>query len=325
MKIFHALSSVEIEDESCLAMGAFDGVHVGHQKLLRRVVEVSRARGLLSLGLTFDPHPEALLSPKGGPPLLTTTEEKLSLFSELGLSTAVVAAFDRKLAGLPARDFVKRVLLTRLRARYLVAGPELTFGKGAEGNLSLLFALGKEMDFEVEVVEEVEREGEVVSSTAIRQAVLAGKMEKAAKMLGRPYRLAGRVVAGAGRGQALGFPTANLRPPDDKAIPPDGVYACTASVSDDSAQFAWEGVGDPDGHVAVVYVGNRPTFGGGERVIEAHICEENLQLYGKQLGLYFFSRLRGDIAFGSAEELVHQMAQDAKQAFEIVGEYYSAG
>ena len=324
MKIFRNLASVDIgEEDSCLILGVFDGVHIGHQRLLRRVAEVSRARGLLSMALTFDPHPEAVLSPKGGPPLITNLDEKLALFRELGLKAAVVLSFDRALANMPARDFVKKVLLSKLRADYIVAGPESTFGKGAKGNAALLQEMGEELGFHVEVIDEVVSNDQIVSSTAIRQAIQAGEMEQAAKMLGRPYRISGTVVTGAGRGQELGFPTANLSPPAEKVLPPDGVYACVAGVGEDIPQCNWDVLNDPEGHVAVVYIGKRPTFGGGERLIEVHLCEEDLQLYGKELGVCFFSRLRGDITFASPEELVQQMVEDARQAFEVVGEYYS--
>jgi len=324
MKVFHGLSEVKIAGESCLCMGAFDGVHVGHQALLKRVVSVSRARGLVSLVLTFDPHPEAVISPAGKPPLLTDTEEKLRLFRELGLEIAVVARFDRALANLRARDFVKKVLLKRLHGCYVIVGPESTFGKNGEGSAGLLKAASREMGFEVEVLEEARVQGEAVSSTVVRRAIMAGEMEKAAKMLGRPYRLSGRVIAGSGRGRWLGFPTANLHPPSEKALPPDGVYACLVSVKGRCAHWGRESQEAAEEHVGVVYIGTRPTFGGGERLIEAHICEENLDLSGEELAIGFISQLRGDRTFERAEELVQQMSVDTRRAFEVVGHYFSS-
>ena len=323
MKIFHNLSSVEIDGESCLALGVFDGVHVGHQRLLKRVVDVSRSRGLTSLALTFNPHPEAVLSPKGGPLLLTNTEEKLALFKELGLKVAVVAPFDKHLANMSAQDFVDKILLNKLHANYIIAGPEATFGKGASGNAALLRDLGDEIGFHVEVMDDVVQDGLVVSSTAIRKAIAASNLEQAAKMLGRPYKISGTVIHGEGRGAELGFPTANMVPPAGKATPPDGVYACVAMVADNAPQLNWKMLNDPEAHVAVVYIGSRPTFGGGQRLIEVHICDEDLTLYGKELEVFFLSRLRGDMTFSGPEELVTQMVEDARQAFEIVGEYYS--
>ncbi|NIM06950.1 MAG: bifunctional riboflavin kinase/FAD synthetase [Armatimonadetes bacterium] len=324
MKSFFDLQSLDIKEECCLTLGVFDGVHVGHQRLLRSVVDISRARGLTSLVLTFDPHPEVILSPKGGPPLLTCTEEKLALFKELGLRIAVVARFEQALANMSARDFVKHILVGKLRAKHIVAGPELAFGKGRQGNACFLMMLREEMGFDVEVMEEIEREGEIVSSTAIRQAVLSGDMGKAAKMLGRPYQLSGPVVTGTGRGRKLGFPTGNLRPPADKALPPDGVYACVVSIGDDKMQAGESMLNHPQGHTAVVYIGSRPTFGPGERLIEAHICDKKMQLDEKNLGIHFFIRLRGDITFSSSKELVRQMAQDTKQALEVMGKHFSS-
>ncbi len=321
MKIFRDLAEVEIPGRACVCLGAFDGVHLGHQALLRQVVNLSRSRGLVSVALTFEPHPEALLSPAGKPPLLTTTEEKLPLFSELGVAVAVVAKFDRKLANLSAESFVKKVLLEKLNAQSIVLGPGSTFGKGGQGDAALLHSLGDKMGFGVAVAEGVEVEGEAVSSTAIRKAILAGEVDKAAAMLGRPYRLAGSVVAGAGRGHLLGFPTANIKPPAGKALPPDGVYACISSLEETPTLYPKPGLDLGEEHVAVVYIGKRPTFDAGERLIEAHICEETLELYGHDLSLYLIGRLRGDKKFDKPEDLAQQMAEDARQAFELVGEY----
>lgn len=314
MQSFNGLSTTEVSGNCCLALGVFDGVHIGHQRLLRRVVEVCRATGLLSLALTFEPHPESILSPGSGPPLLTTTEEKLTLFRRLGIKATVVAGFDRSLADMAAREFTKQILLGELHVKYVVVGPALTFGKGGEGDVSTLKAFGEEMGFQVEVVDEVESEGEVVSSTVVRQAVLAGDMEKAARMLGRPYRLFGPVITGAGRGRELGFPTANLQPPLDKVLPPDGVYSCLAVIGNDIPELSWKALKEKESAIAAAYIGSRPTFGEGERLIEAYICGGNLQLYGSMLDLYFLSRLRGDAAFPSAEDLVRQMNKDAEQA-----------
>jgi riboflavin kinase / FMN adenylyltransferase len=324
MRILHSLAGAEISEDTSITLGVFDGVHIGHQRLLKRVITIARERSLQSLAITFDPHPEAVLTKSGGPPLLTSVEEKLALFSELGVKNAVVLPFDRALANITARDFVSKILVKKLRARYIVAGPESHFGKGARGNPQLLERMGDELDFGFEVAPEVLLDGTPVSSTAIREALAAGELARATKMLGRPYRISGTVISGAGRGRDLGFPTANLPIPLKKALPPDGVYACIASLNEAPGQFDWNVVNSPDGNVALVYIGSRPTFGGGERVIEAHICEEDLQLYNQELALYFISRLRGDIAFDTPEALIAQMVEDARQAFEVIGDFYSS-
>jgi riboflavin kinase/FMN adenylyltransferase len=323
MKVFRSLASVRIEEDSCLAWGVFDGVHLGHQRLLRRVVDVANGRGILPLAVTFDPHPAALFSPQGAPPLLTTTEEKLELFRQFGIKTAFVVPFTQAFANMMARDFIKRILLDKLKARYVVVGIEASFGKGAHGTTAMLTTMGEQMGFQVELMEPVYLDKAVVSSTALREALSKGDVALALRMLGRPYRLSGTVVKGSGRGTSLGFPTANLRPPKDKVIPPDGIYACIIRFDDETAK-ADASEGDPtDEHVAVVYIGHRPTFGGGDKFIEVHICEENLKLHGKQLEISFVSQLREDMTFSSGEALTQQMAQDARLAFERVSEFYS--
>ena len=324
MKVFHSLASIDVQDDSCLTMGVFDGIHLGHQRLLRRVVDIARARGIVPFVLTFDPHPEAVVSPQGGPPLLTTVEEKLALFREFGIKAVAVLPFDKGLAQTSARDFANRILIGKLHVAHMVVGIEATFGKGAHGTTSMLVNLGDELGFKVEVLEQVVLDNLVVSSTAIRTAILAGELEKAARMLGRPYRLTGTVISGAGRGKGLGFPTANIKPPADKALPLDGVYACAVFIDSDPANLKMDIDGDAEEHAAVVYIGTRPTFGGGERLIEAHLWEQSLELTGKNIGIYFISRLRGDITFAHKEELVQQMAFDAQQAFELLSQYYSS-
>jgi riboflavin kinase/FMN adenylyltransferase len=326
MKVFRSLDAIKLDKNSCVTIGVFDGIHIGHQRLLRKVVDIAHSRDLLSVAFTFDRHPESVIPGKAAPLLLTTTEEKLAFFQNFGIKAAVVAPFDNNLAQTSARDFVKRILLAKLKAKFLVVGLESTFGKDAHGNAALLTSLGEEMDFQVEVMEQITLGDNVVSSTAIREAIDGGDMEGAMKMLGRPYELSGPVVTGDGRGKELGFPTVNLSLPEGKVIPPDGVYAGLVQSIGETTERA--GLGQKReaawDHLSVIYVGKRPTFGGKERIIEAHICEEGFELSDKELRLAFIYRLREDRTFATKEELVVQMIEDAKQAFEMIANYYAA-
>lgn len=325
MRIFRGLNNIELDGgNTCLTLGVFDGVHIGHQQLLQKVVSTAREHNLISLAVTFDPHPEAILTKRGGPPLLTTLDEKLALMNHTGIKAVAVIPFNRTMANMTDLAFIDKVLLSKLRGRYIIAGPETTFGKGGTGNAELLEKVGNEEGFEVDVVQEVTIGSKPVSSTAIRHAVAEGDLSSAMNMLGRPYYLAGKVMPGDGRGRDLGFPTANFPPPSGKVIPPDGVYACIASIDESIEALTIEAMKQPDGSVAMVYIGKRPTFGGVDRIIETHICEELQELYDQQLGLHFIKRLRGDKAFNGPDELVEQMVEDAHQAFEVIGSFYQS-
>jgi riboflavin kinase/FMN adenylyltransferase len=287
----------------CLALGVFDGLHLGHRKVIDTAVNWARRRPLAAGVLTFDPHPDAIINPSGAPGLLTTTEEKLALLREFEVSIAVVAGFDRALADMPAERFVRDVLVSRLRTRRVVVGEDWRFGAGGAGSSEVLRALGSELGFGVSVVPPVSVSGREVSSTRIRQLLLRGRLEAANELLGRPYGVAGRVVAGAGRGRNLGFPTANLDVPATKLIPADGVYACLAGLR--------------KMRPAVAYVGTRPTFEeAGDRRVEVHLLERPRRgdLHGGLLRVKMIARLRGDREFASAEALAAQMERDSVRA-----------
>jgi len=326
MKVFRSLSGIKIDKNTCVTIGVFDGIHIGHQRLLRKVVDIAQSRGLLSVAFTFDRHPEAMIPGHTPPLLLSSTEEKLAFFRNFGLDVTVIAPFDNNLALTSARDFVKRILLAKLRAKCIVIGLESTFGKEAHGNAALLTTLGEEMGFQVMVTEQILLGETVVSSTAIREAIDAGDMEGAMKMLGRPYEVSGPVISGDGRGKELGFPTLNLPLPEGKVLPPDGIYAGLVQAVGENHTPSGRGQKREAArdYLAVLYIGNRPTFGGKERRIEAHICQKEFALEAKQLRLSFISRLREDRTYASEEELVSQMKADAKRAAEMIANYYAA-
>jgi riboflavin kinase/FMN adenylyltransferase len=296
---------------SCLALGVFDGVHLGHREVIAAAVRQARSSGIVPAVLTFEPHPAAVVSHAGAPPLLTTTEEKLALLRELEVRLVVVARFDRTLAKMPPEDFIAEVLVDRLRARFVVVGADWRFGSGGRGTAALLEQVAKRHGCGVTMVPAVIAKGGPVSSTRIRKLLLAGRTEEASKLLGRPYSLFGRVVAGDGLGRKLGFPTANLQLPPEKLIPADGVYACSAGACSRHGQRSarvWP---------AVAYIGARPTVeSGGARRVEVHLLERRgpVGAPGAVMKVEFVSRLRPDRRFPSREALVVQMTLDCLQA-----------
>jgi riboflavin kinase/FMN adenylyltransferase len=283
-----ALSDVEPRPRR-VAIGTFDGVHVGHREVIKGADTV----------LTFDPHPSAVVAPSGSPPLLTTLERKAELVATLGVEELVVIPFDREFAAQSAQDFVDDVIVGTLGATHVSVGENFRFGHKAQGDTAMLAADDR---FETRVAPLLEIDGEVVSSSHIRGLVLGGAVMYADRLLGAPFVVEGEVVHGDKRGRELGFPTANLVPRAGYVTPGHGVYACRAG----------------DGHVAAVNVGVRPMFvtGRGE-LIEAYILDFEGDLYGSELRLEFLKRLRGEKRFDSIDALIAQMDQDVEQAREI--------
>ncbi|HXH83376.1 MAG TPA: bifunctional riboflavin kinase/FAD synthetase [Candidatus Tectomicrobia bacterium] len=301
MRIVRGLPSYPREAApSAVALGVFDGVHLGHRAILGTATARAAAAGLTSIACTFDPHPMEVLHPGQAPVLITTLEERLELMAESGLDTTLVLTFDAELAALEPETFVKDVLVDRLRAAEVVVGFNHRFGRGARGDARLLEGLGQRIGFQVHVVPPLAVDGVPVSSTEIRGALRRGDLAAAARLLGRPYFVRGVVTRGAGRGRTLGFPTANLAP-DRPLLVPTGVYACGARV--DGAAYA-----------AVVNVGVRPTFESAGIVVEAHLLDAALDLYGRRLALDFVARLREERKFPSVEDLRAQIARDVEAA-----------
>lgn len=300
----------------CLAIGAFDGVHLGHQAILREAVALARECDGLPAALTFEPHPDAVLSPAGAPPLLTTLEEKLALLREMGLAVVMVAPFTRSLADTPPDTFVQEILLGWLHACCVVVGKRWRFGAGGRGDVALLEEIGRKAGLRVRGVEPVICGGRIVSSTRIRALLQRGRIAEANALLGREYCLQGEVVPGDGRGRQLGFPTANLLLPGGKLIPADGVYAClarTGSGRSTASSSSW--------HPAVASIGVRPTFEqAGERRVEIHLLSppRPRELRGHWLAVRLVARLRRERRFPSAAALVAQMQRDCEQARQIL-------
>ena len=297
MRIVQGLESVPPETPpSAVALGAFDGVHLGHRALLRTALTRARTAGLEAVACTFDPHPMEVLQPDRAPRPITTLDERLALIGETGVDAVVVLAFTRELASIEPEAFVKDVLLGRLRAREVVVGYNHRFGRGARGDARLLQDLAARLGFQAHVVPPMTVDGAAVSSTEIRAALQRGDVTTAARDLGRPYAIAGRVTAGAGRGRTLGVPTANIES-DRPVLVARGVYSGRTHV-------------DGRSHATVVNVGVRPTFAETTLAVEAHLLDFSGDLYGRRVRLDLLDRLRDEMRFPSVDALKAQIARD---------------
>lgn len=299
------LSSVTPAKETVLTIGVFDGVHLGHQHLMKQLREEAGKRGCLSGVITFRSHPRTVLSPGERVSCLSSLEERIERIRAQGVDIVLAISFTRELSQITAREFVE-LLMKHLRMKALVVGPDFALGRNREGNISFLKKLGREMGFGVTTVDPLKQGNRVVSSTAIRQALAEGDVATAARLLGRPFSLKGPVVRGTERGRRLGFPTANLAFQSDLAIPADGVYATRAYVSEIPRQ-------------AVTNIGTRPTFGEETRTIEVYILDFESNLYGQEIQIELIKRLRGEVRFASEEELKTQIKRDVEQARAILG------
>ncbi len=287
---------------SVVTVGTFDGVHRGHREVLREIARRAAARGTVSVLVTFDRHPLEVVRPDDAPPLLTTSDEKKEILAQSGLDYVAFLPFTRELSRYRPHEFVERVLVERYRVSELVIGYDHGFGRSRSGDVETLRKAGRRHGFDVDVVPEVDVEGEPISSTRIRRAVAEGRVDEAARGLGRPYSLRAPVVHGVGRGKELGFPTANLRPPEQrKLLPGEGIYTVRASL----AREIREGL---------VHLGPRPTFAGSPPSLELHLLDFDRDIYGETVRVDFLERLRDVAGFGSPGELVDQMRHDRDRA-----------
>lgn len=293
-----------------LAVGFLDGVHLGHQRVIRTAVEQARAAGGRAWVLTFDPHPLKVLRPDSAPPLITPTRQKLRWLGNLGVEGCILLPFTTDLARVEPEDFIAGLRRDLPGLTGIVVGSNWTFGHRGRGNATLLGELAALHGFRATVVEPVLLDGRPVSSTRIRQAVQQGDCANAAAMLGRPFSLSGPVTGGRRVGRELGFPTANLDLTGE-LHPPPGVYAAGATPdprADDADPRAWT-------HEGAAYIGRRPTFGSGHaEVLEVHVFDFDGDLYGRDLEVFFLERLRGDQTFADATALKAQIAADIARA-----------
>ncbi|MEV5957780.1 bifunctional riboflavin kinase/FAD synthetase [Streptomyces sp. NPDC051987] len=295
---------------SVVTIGSYDGVHRGHQLIIRHAVDRARELGIPAVVVTFDPHPSEVVRPGSHPPLLAPHHTRAELMAELGVDAVLILPFTTEFSKLSAADFVVKVLVDKLHAKAVVEGPNFRFGHKAAGNVEFLIEQGEVYDFEVEVVDLFVRGeaggGEPFSSTLTRRLVAEGDMAGAREILGRPHRVEGVVVRGAQRGRELGFPTANVETLPHTAIPADGVYA---------------GYLHAQGEVmpAAISVGTNPQFDGTERTVEAYAIDRlGLDLYGLHVAVDFLAYVRGQAKFDSLDALLEQMAEDVKRCRELV-------
>ncbi len=294
-----------------LTLGSFDGVHLGHQALVRHVAGVARARGWASVVVTFWPHPVKVLRPEIPLRLLCTLEERTRRLLECGADYVVVWPFTLELSQLPGRAFLE-LLRTALDLRYIAVGPTFHMGHRRDTDAARLVELGQELGFSVEIIPPLEVAGDRVSSTRIREVLAQGAVRLAAQLLGRPYAISGTVVHGDHRGRLLGVPTANLRMPEKLVVPKNGIYATLVEILDDQGNV----LAGP--YPAATNVGDNPTFANQYRRIESHLLDFDGDLYGRTLRVSFIERLRDEVRFESVEVLVAQMQRDLQQAREIL-------
>jgi len=300
-RVTRGLSDVRPRPYPVVTIGNFDGHHLGHRALLQTVVEAARKAQGTAMVLTFDPHPVTLLAPHTDLQFLTSPEEKLARFEAAGIDEVVFLEFSPALAAMTPEQFADVVLHRDLNIAEIFVGEHFAFGKGRAGRITDLRRFGAMYGFKVHPVVPVRGNGGIVSSTRIRQLIQAGQVEQAAGLLGRPYGISGTVVPGRQQGQMLGWPTANLPAPPQRVLPPDGVYAARA-------------VCESTTYDAIAYIGTRPTFGAGERLIEVNLLDQQRDLYGREMVVEFIEQLRGDRTFVSAEELSAQIGRDVEGA-----------
>jgi len=285
---------------SVVTVGNFDGVHLAHREILRRLVERARRQNLMSAAITFDPHPLQVLRPAEAPPLLMTLSQRLAALEAEHLEAVLVLRFDKTLEHLSPEAFAREILADTLRARAILVGENFRFGYKHAGDVAFLRAFGRELGFEIECVPPVSWRGTTISSTAIRQAVREGKLIRAGRMLGRPYALDGGVQQGEGRGARLIFPTLNLRA-EQELLPRTGVYASEVLVESRL-------------HRAVTNVGIRPTFGGGKVSVESYLFDFNRDVTAGPMEVRFWRRLRDEMKFSGPEALRLQIQSDERRA-----------
>ncbi|HSM02698.1 MAG TPA: bifunctional riboflavin kinase/FAD synthetase [Acidimicrobiia bacterium] len=314
MRIFRGAPSTWSPDRAgrALAIGVFDGVHLGHRHVLDVLRDRASGEGMEPGVLTFDPHPLAVVAPDRAPAMLTGIEHRLELLGGLGVELAAVLDFGEPVRGWSPATFVTEVISRALGAKVVVVGEDFRFGKDRTGHVGLLREMGSALGFETEVVPLV-GEDRPISSTRIRELIAVGDVTGAAVALTRPHELWGEVVAGAGRGRSIGIPTANLAVPPGMAMPAPGVYAVTAGLDADEAL------------PAVANIGTRPTFEGRGTTVEVHLLDFDDDLYGETLRARFIARLRDERRFDGPDDLVEQINRDIEGARELLGRGHDSG
>lgn len=307
MRVFHGTDNAGILRGTVLTLGVFDGLHLGHQRIMKTVVERAEAVVAVSTAITFDPHPRSVLHPEQAPPMLQTLDQRLANLEHLGIEQTIVIRFDKEFAAQDAGIFLRDVVFERLQAREVYLGKGFAFGRDRGGNIELLRSMSRELGFLADEVDEVTLRGQRISSSLIRSLLADGRVNLARRMLGRPYGVEGQIVRGYQRGRTIGFPTANLKP-RNRVIPRYGVYATAVLIGGE-----WRR--------GITNVGIRPTFEDEDfPSIETHIFDFDADLYGEVLRVRFLHRIRDERKFGGIEELKSQIERDVR----VANRYFSA-
>lgn len=314
MRIFHEIPSEHSLRNPVITIGSFDGTHNGHRRIFSTLLNTARVKSGEAVVLTFDTHPRKILTPKTPPRILTTPEEKIRAIASCGIENIIMLRFTREMADMTASEFFNDLILKRMGIIDVVAGYDHAFGKNREGNAEFLRDLSRARGFAVTRVEPKNFYSRPISSTWIRTELEDGNIALATSLLGRRYTLSGRVMKGVGRGRGIGFPTANVMPDDtDKVVPKDGVYAVMVSMGDGLKKQG------------MLNIGTNPTFASTERTIEVNIFDFREDIYGAAVELEFCDRLRDEVKFPSADELVDQLKKDKINALELLRNYEEQG
>jgi riboflavin kinase/FMN adenylyltransferase len=309
MKVFHGTENAGILRPTVLTLGVFDGLHLGHQRIMETVVERAHNLNAVPTAITFDPHPRAVLTPDNAPPLLQTLDQRLGALEVLGIEQTIIVRFSKQFAATDAEEFLRGVVVERLKAKEVYLGKGFAFGKGRAGNIGLLREMSRELGFFADEVEEVQLRGQRISSSQIRRLLSEGKVNLARRMLDRPYGVEGRVVHGQQRGRTIGFPTANLMT-DNRVVPRAGVYVTATLI-----EGAWRR--------SITNIGVRPTFEAeAQPTIETYVLDWDGDLYGDVIRVRFLHRVRDEQRFNGIEELKTQIGRDLRRAeryFELEG------
>lgn len=296
MEIINISDHKKINFNTGVALGNFDGIHLGHQNLINTMINRSKELGLKSSLLLFDKHTKATTD-NNQPKIITTNEKKFKIAEKLGIDIIYIMKFDKNIMKLSAEEFVKDIIIDKMNSKLLVVGFDYRFGYNALGNSQTLLELGKKYDIEVEIIEAIQNNEEIIGSTEIRNLIMEGNITKANKFLGRPYSIIGKVIPGKNRGNKLGFPTANINVDLNHVIPKNGVYKTNTILNGIS-------------YLSATNIGYNPTFNENMLKIETYILDFNKKIYGENIEIEFINFLRNDIKFQNKDDLIKQMKID---------------
>ncbi|SHE80832.1 riboflavin kinase / FMN adenylyltransferase [Psychroflexus salarius] len=312
MNIYHNIKDFNCKDKTAITIGTFDGVHVGHRKILKRLVNSAKKEGLQSVLLTFFPHPRMVLQHNAELKLINTLDEKISILKETGLDHLIIHPFTLEFSRLSAQSYVEDILVKQLNAKHIIIGYDHRFGRNRTADINDLKAFGKDFEFTVEEISKQDIEKVAVSSTKIRTALTEGDLERANKYLTQPFMLSGKVVRGKGIGKNLGFATANLKIQENyKLIPKSGVYVVKTIIGE---QIVY----------GMMNIGTNPTFNEAKQSIEAHFFDFNQDLYGQNLTIMLLKRLRSEEKFNDVRDLISAMQNDQVMALDYISKFPDA-